>query len=70
VRVQDTGVGMSAEVQKRTFDPFFTTKGSRGSGLGLSICYGIISRHKGEIKLESDVGRGSIFTIRIPLHLS
>ncbi len=70
VRVQDTGVGMSAEVQKRTFDPFFTTKGSRGSGLGLSICYGIISRHKGEIKLESDVGRGSIFTIRLPLHLS
>ena len=47
VRVQDSGIGMSMEVQKRTFDPFFTTKGTRGSGLGLSICYGIISRHKG-----------------------
>jgi signal transduction histidine kinase/ActR/RegA family two-component response regulator len=70
VRVQDSGIGMSMEVQKRTFDPFFTTKGTRGSGLGLSICYGIISRHKGEIVLDSKVGKGTTFTIRLPLDLS
>ena len=70
VRVQDSGIGMSMEVQKRTFDPFFTTKGTRGSGLGLSICYGIISRHKGEIVLDSKVGKGTTFTIRLPLNLS
>jgi CheY-like chemotaxis protein len=69
VKVQDSGIGMSVEVQKRTFDPFFTTKGTRGSGLGLSICYGIISRHKGEIVLDSRVGKGTTFTIRLPLNL-
>ncbi len=69
VRVQDSGIGMSVEVQKRTFDPFFTTKGTRGSGLGLSICYGIISRHKGEIGLDSRVGEGTTLTIRLPLNL-
>ena len=70
VRVQDSGIGMSMEVQKRTFDPFFTTKGTRGSGLGLSICYGIISRHRGEIVLDSKVGKGTSFVIRLPLDLS
>jgi signal transduction histidine kinase/ActR/RegA family two-component response regulator len=70
VRVQDSGIGMSMEVQKRTFDPFFTTKGTRGSGLGLSICYGIISRHRGEILLDSKVGKGTSFVIRLPLDLS
>jgi len=69
VKVIDTGIGMSAEVQKRTFDPFFTTKGTRGSGLGLSICYGIISRHKGEISLESREGEGSTFSIKLPMNL-
>jgi len=69
IKVQDSGIGMSVEVQKRTFDPFFTTKGTRGSGLGLSICYGIISRHKGEIKVDSKIGRGTTFTICLPLSL-
>lgn len=69
VTVADTGVGMSAEVQKRTFDPFFTTKGRQGNGLGLSICYGIISRHRGKIILESREGEGSTFTIRLPMNL-
>lgn len=70
INVADSGIGMSQEVQKRIFDPFFTTKGTRGSGLGLSICYGIISRHRGEIKLKSRVGEGSTFSIILPLHLS
>jgi signal transduction histidine kinase/ActR/RegA family two-component response regulator len=69
VKVQDSGIGMSGEVQKRTFDPFFTTKGTRGSGLGLSICYGIVSRHKGEIRVNSRVGKGTTFTIHLPLGL-
>jgi signal transduction histidine kinase/CheY-like chemotaxis protein len=69
IEVKDSGIGMSIEVQKRTFDPFFTTKGTRGSGLGLSICYGIIARHKGEIKLESRIGKGTTFKIHLPLNL-
>jgi CheY-like chemotaxis protein len=70
VKVADTGIGMSGEVQKRTFDPFFSTKGTRGSGLGLSICYGIITRHRGRIIVESCEGKGSTLTVRIPLTLS
>jgi len=69
IGVKDSGIGMSGEVQKRTFDPFFTTKGTRGSGLGLSICYGIVSRHNGDIKVNSEIGRGTTFTIRLPLSL-
>lgn len=70
VEITDTGTGMSPEVQKRIFDPFFTTKGTRGSGLGLSICYGIVSRHMGEIRVKSQVGAGSTFSIILPLNLS
>ena len=67
ISVKDTGIGMSKEVMKRTFDPFFTTKGSRGNGLGLSICYGIITRHNGTIEVESEEGVGTTFTISLPL---
>jgi signal transduction histidine kinase len=63
----DSGSGMSAEVLERAFDPFFTTKppGS-GSGLGLSICDGIIRSHGGQVFLESVVGRGTTVTILLP----
>ena len=63
----DTGSGMSAEVLERAFDPFFTTKppGS-GSGLGLSICDGIIRTHGGQVFLDSVVGRGTIITVLLP----
>jgi len=67
---QDTGTGMPAEVTKRAFEPFFTTKGKRGSGLGLSICYGIISRHQGKIDLETEVGKGTTFNIYLPITFS
>lgn len=65
--VSDDGIGIPPEVREKVFQPFFTTKGKRGSGLGLSISCGIIERHEGEIVLESEVGRGSTFTICLPL---
>ncbi len=67
ISVGDTGTGMSAEVRTRIFDPFFTTKGKAGLGLGLAVSYGIISRHEGTIKVESEAGRGTSFRIRLPI---
>jgi CheY-like chemotaxis protein len=58
---------MSQEVQQKVFDPFFTTKEFSSSGLGLSVSYGIISRHGGEILVESEEGEGTVFTIKLPL---
>jgi PAS domain S-box-containing protein len=66
----DSGVGIPPENLDRIFDPGFTTKGvGVGTGLGLSICYGIVQDHFGEISVESEVGRGTRFTIRIPDNL-
>ncbi len=63
----DTGPGMSNDIVKRIFDPFFTTKPpGQGTGLGLSMCYSIIKRHKGEIKVSSKVGEGTTITIQLP----
>ncbi|HEV3470992.1 MAG TPA: ATP-binding protein [Pyrinomonadaceae bacterium] len=67
ITVEDTGSGMGSEVRSRVFDPFFTTKGVEGMGLGLSVSYGIIRRHGGTIKVESEVGRGSTFRVILPL---
>ncbi len=70
IEIQDNGTGISAEHLKRVFDPGFTTKGvGVGTGLGLSICYQIIQDHRGEIKVESEVGRGTTFTIILPMDL-
>jgi signal transduction histidine kinase len=65
--VQDTGTGISPENLRRIFDPFFTTKpAGEGTGLGLSVSYGIIVRHHGRIDVDSTVGQGATFTILLP----
>jgi two-component system NtrC family sensor kinase len=65
--VRDTGTGIPAENINRIFDPFFTTKPEgEGTGLGLSVGYGIISNHHGRIEVESTPGEGTTFTILLP----
>jgi signal transduction histidine kinase len=65
--VTDSGTGMSEEVRRRCLEPFFTTKGKHGTGLGLSMVYGIIHRHGGTIEIESEQGKGTTFTLRLPM---
>jgi two-component system NtrC family sensor kinase len=66
--VEDTGHGIPAELRERIFEPFFTTKPTgRGGGLGLSVCLEIVRLHGGTITVESEVGRGSRFEVRLPL---
>jgi len=67
IDITDTGVGIPEELQTRIFDPFFTTKGVQSTGLGMSISYGIISRHKGTIAVKSAEGKGTTFTIKLPV---
>ncbi len=65
--VRDTGTGMDEETRRRCLEPFYTTKGDRGTGLGLSAVYGIIERHRGVLDIESEMGRGTTFTVCLPL---
>ena len=66
--VMDTGKGIPPEFLPHIFDPFFSTKGVGGTGLGLSVSYGIIKNHKGNIRVESKVDVGTTFTIELPSH--
>jgi two-component system NtrC family sensor kinase len=65
IEFSDSGVGMSPETQSRLFEPFYTTK-EQGMGLGLSISHGIIKSHRGQIRVNSQVGKGTTFTILLP----
>jgi two-component system NtrC family sensor kinase len=66
--ISDTGYGISPDIISKIFDPFFTTKEvGKGTGLGLSICYGIVKNLKGDISVESVVGKGTTFYIKFPI---
>jgi two-component system NtrC family sensor kinase len=65
--VSDSGCGISADNLGRIFDPFFTTKENKGTGLGLAVSYGIIQNHGGVIEVESEVGKGTTFIVKLPL---
>jgi signal transduction histidine kinase len=67
IEVTDTGIGMTEEVRARCFEPLFSTKGKDRTGLGLSMAYGVIKRHNGEISVQSERGAGTTFAIRLPL---
>jgi two-component system NtrC family sensor kinase len=68
IRFTDTGIGIPRENLLKIFDPFFTTKKQgKGTGLGLSVSYGIIERHRGKLEVKSQVGKGTTFTIKLPI---
>nr|MBL8456643.1 ATPase [Zoogloeaceae bacterium] len=68
IEIADTGQGIAAQNLSRIFDPFFTTKRiGTGTGLGLSLSYGIVQRHRGRIEVESEVGKGSLFRVCLPI---
>jgi two-component system, NtrC family, sensor kinase len=69
VEIADTGKGIPEQMLTRIFDPFFTTKPvGKGTGLGLSISYGIVRKHGGRIDVKSEVGKGSVFRVILPIH--
>ena len=68
IKIADTGHGIEKKNLAQIFDPFFTTKPTgEGTGLGLSVSYGIVRNHGGDILVDSEVGRGSTFTVVLPL---
>ena len=68
VEVEDSGKGIAPEMLPHIFDPFFTTKGASGTGLGLFVSYGIIKNHKGDLRVRSEPGVGTCFTIELPVY--
>ncbi len=68
ITIKDSGKGIPPEYVPHIFDPFFSTKGDGGTGLGLSVSYGIIKNHHGDIRVESKVGVGTTFTMELPLY--
>ena len=67
IKIQDTGHGISEDDIENLFDPFFTTKAQQGTGLGLSVSYGIIRDHGGDIEVKSELDKGTTFTINLPI---
>jgi PAS domain S-box-containing protein len=69
IEMEDNGIGISAENLKRIFDPFFTTKAvGAGTGLGLSVAYGIVQQHQGRIEVRSEPGKGTVFRVILPIN--
>ena len=66
-RVRDNGCGIASDQLSKIFEPFYSTKGQKGNGLGLAVIWGIIDNHNGTISVESQVGVGTTFIIRIPV---
>ncbi len=66
VKVSDTGCGISKENIPKIFEPFYSTKGQKGTGLGLAVIWGIIDNHDGTISVESELNKGTTFTILLP----
>jgi two-component system NtrC family sensor kinase len=67
IKIQDTGHGISEDDIENLFDPFFTTKAQQDTGLGLSVSYGIIRDHGGDIEVKSELDKGTTFTINLPI---
>ncbi|MBA3010914.1 MAG: response regulator [Proteobacteria bacterium] len=68
LHISDTGTGIPPDIQNKIFDPYFTTKGlGKGSGLGLSVVHGIVTSHRGAVRVESEPGQGSVFTVFLPM---
>jgi two-component system NtrC family sensor kinase len=68
IKFADTGIGIAKHHLRDIFDPFFTSKkAAKGTGLGLSVSLGIIQRHGGDIRVESEVGKGAVFTVLLPV---
>jgi len=67
IRIRDDGCGIPARDLTKIFEPFFTTKGQKGTGLGLAVVWGIIEKHNGQIRVESEVGKGTVFTVYLPI---
>ena len=70
LEIRDTGTGMPEEVRRRCLEPFFTTKGQGGTGLGLAMVYGTVERHGGVMEIESALGSGTTFILRLPKHIA
>ena len=69
IKFSDTGEGIKKEDIKKVFEPFYTTKPvGQGTGLGMSITYRVIKNHNGEILVDSEVGKGTTFTIKLPIN--
>ena len=67
IKISDTGCGIPREEIAKIFEPFFTTKGQKGTGLGLAVIWGIIDNHNGTVSVDSEINKGTTFTIKIPI---